>query len=184
MWRSANVLRTSSVLLMLLMCTSGSVAAGWTGRASGRTPPLSRNLRDSPRSGPAGSPLSPSVRPARGPALQRCLTPTVRVPERFRGAVAPSAPGVTRRLARPGLSRRRSTACQRRTIARALRGRRRQPVTRSGTSRPAARHRVTNSAAFRTAAAPGSLLKYTKHSACRPQRSTIRSTQDRSAPVP
>src|SRR5438034_11369350 len=65
--------------------------------------------------------LSPSVRlaapqPAE-PALQRCLTPTVLVPESFRGAVAPSAPGVTRRLACPELSRRRSTACQPLTIA-------------------------------------------------------------------
>jgi len=63
-----------------------------------RTPPLSRNLRDSPARRLGGTtfpfgemPTSPQARgPA--PALQRCLARAVLAPERFRGVVAPSAP--------------------------------------------------------------------------------------------
>src|SRR4029077_15164675 len=53
-------------------------------RAGGRAEPLSSRVWGPSRARPD----SPSVA-----ELQSCLAPTVRVPERFRGVVAPSAPG-------------------------------------------------------------------------------------------
>src|SRR5258707_654694 len=73
--------------------------SGRFGRASGCPPPLSRNLRDSPASGRARSltfPVGETRSLRREPALQRCLTPAVRVPESFGGGWLLRRSGYTR----------------------------------------------------------------------------------------
>jgi hypothetical protein len=68
--------------------------------ASSDDPPLSRYLRDSRIATPYSVGANPSL--ARGPAFQRSLPVAVRLPERFRGPVAPSAAGYWPALSRGG----------------------------------------------------------------------------------